>query len=62
MNNEVITALQAVISQDMGNAFQVYADILVIALPFLFAFGACSWIVNLVCNAAFKGKIQWWGK
>lgn len=61
MNGSILTDMQAIIAADMGNAFQVYADILALALPVLFTFGACSLLVNLVVNAAFRGKIKWFG-
>lgn len=62
MNDLTLDVMREVIASEMGNAFEIYADILSIALPVLFTFGACGLLVNLVWNAAFKGKIQWWGK
>lgn len=61
MDNGVITALQAAISEEVGSAFAVYADLLSIALPVLFTFAASSLLVNLFLNAAFSGKIKWFG-
>lgn len=61
MSTEVIDYLQYMIREEWGSAFQVYADLLEIALPIMFTFAACSLLVNLVFTAFTKGKIKWFG-
>lgn len=61
MNTEVISYLEYLMREEWGNAFNVYANILSIALPIMFTFAACNLLVNLVFTAFTKGKIRWFG-